>query len=144
MASLYFALYYGLFRFVIVRFDLKTPGREEQSTPPGHESRISDPAHSSDSALAYLHALGGRGNLVSIDACTTRLRLEVVDRSKVDAAQLKSLGARGLIWPAGNSLQVVVGTHADQLVRDIKQAAAAEQRAPATATADGERPLRCR
>ena len=124
---LYFALYYGLFRLVIVRLDLKTPGRdaaESAAAPP--------PAAPADRARAWIAALGGAANLVSVDACTTRLRLVIAAQSAVDAAALTRLGARGLVRPAANALQVVVGPQADQFAGEIRGALLAA-RAPAHA-----------
>ncbi len=113
----YFALYYGLFRFVIVRFDLKTPGRdaEEAATPV-------DAASDATPALGWIRALGGAANLVSVDACTTRLRLVIADQAAVSEALLKRLGSRGVVRPSANTLQVVVGPVADQLAGDIRAA----------------------
>ncbi len=108
VGGLYFALYYVLFRLVILRFDLKTPGRE-----PGDATRpASAPAAG---AAAWVAALGGAGNLRSVDACTTRLRVVVESQAAVDGDALRQLGARGLVRPSPEALQVVVGTTADQL-----------------------------
>jgi PTS system N-acetylglucosamine-specific IIC component len=128
----YFALYYGLFRFVIVRLDLKTPGREDApaagQTPadPG----AAGPEVPADRALAYIRALGGARNIVGLDACTTRLRLVVADQAAVDAEALKHLGARGMVKPSANALQVVIGTHADQVAGEIKLALRSANIAP--------------
>jgi N-acetylglucosamine PTS system EIICBA or EIICB component len=124
VGALYFALYYGLFRFVIVRFDLKTPGRDRTETVAG--PAVAAPAAG---ALAWVAALGGAANLRSVDACTTRLRLTIVDQSAVDPVALKRLGARGVVRPSSEALQVVVGTLADQLAGEIRGAL---QSAPAT------------
>src|SRR5579864_50549 len=107
----YFALYYFLFRFVIVRFDLKTPGRGAEESAPA-AAPASTP---SGSVLEWIAALGGAANLRSVDACTTRLRLTIATQASVDPRLLERLGARGLVRPAEHALQVVVGTHADQL-----------------------------
>lgn len=115
----YFALYYGLFRFVIVRLNLKTPGREEGPLDPETEAHNEVPA---DRALAYIKALGGAGNIVALDACTTRLRLVLADQSAVDAEALRRLGVRGMVKPSANALQVVVGTNADQVAGEMKVA----------------------
>jgi PTS system N-acetylglucosamine-specific IIC component len=121
----YFALYYGLFRFFIVRLDLKTPGREVDeaavATAPASEA-VSGGA-------TWVHALGGARNLVSVDACTTRLRLVVADQTSVNEGALKQLGARGVVRPSAETLQVVVGPIADQLASDIR----AELKAPTSA-----------
>jgi N-acetylglucosamine PTS system EIICBA or EIICB component len=111
----YFALYYGLFRFFIVRFDLKTPGRElEEATASTGSAQVAA------GTAAWVQALGGARNLVSVDACTTRLRLVIASQAPVDEAALKKLGARGLVRPSAESLQVVVGPIADQLASDIR------------------------
>jgi PTS system N-acetylglucosamine-specific IIC component len=123
----YFALYYGLFRFVIVRFDLKTPGRDaaERAATPAAAAPLPQ-------AEAWVAALGGAANLNSVDACTTRLRLTVAQQSAVDTDALKALGARGLVRPSPGALQVVVGTMADQLAGEIRNALQhAPQPAPA-------------
>jgi PTS system N-acetylglucosamine-specific IIC component len=113
----YFALYYGLFRFVIVRFDLKTPGRDR-----GEATAVAPPAAPLARAAAWIAALGGSANLKSVDACTTRLRLLIVTQSAVDAEALRRLGARGLVRPSAEALQVVVGTTADQLAGEMRSA----------------------
>lgn len=117
VGAAYFALYYLLFRFVIVRLDLKTPGRD------GGEAPAAVPVTSPLArARAWVAALGGAPNLRSVDACTTRLRLLVASQSAVDAEALKQLGARGLVRPSSEALQVVVGTVADQLAGEIREA----------------------
>lgn len=113
----YFALYYGLFRFVIMWLNLKTPGREDDAVAADAATENQAPA---DRALAYIKALGGASNIVSLDACTTRLRLVVADQAAVDAAALKRLGVRGMVKPSANALQVVVGTNADQVAGEMK------------------------
>jgi PTS system N-acetylglucosamine-specific IIC component len=130
----YFALYYGLFRFVIVRLNLKTPGREEG---PVAREAAADGERPADRALAYIKALGGAANIVSLDACTTRLRLVMADQSAVDAEALKRLGVRGMIKPSATALQVVVGTEADQVAGEMKAALRAAGAAVATAPAPG-------
>ena len=69
-------------------------------------------------AEQIIAAFGGRENLVNVDACITRLRMEVADKTKVDQARLKSLGAAGVI-EVGNSVQAVFGTQAEALKNDI-------------------------
>jgi N-acetylglucosamine PTS system EIICBA or EIICB component len=113
----YFALYYGVFRFAIVRFNLKTLGREDaaQAVAP----RIID---AEGRGKAYLVALGGAGNLKTVDACTTRLRLIVNSSAAIDEPRLRALGAKGLVRPSPNALQVVVGPAADQIAGEIRDA----------------------
>ena len=114
----YFGVYYGVFRFAIQRFDLKTPGREAD------EDVAAAPVLTGDRARArgFIEALGGAANLVSVDACTTRLRLVIDDQSKVQEPVLKALGARGLIRPSPRDLQVVLGPIADQVAREMREA----------------------
>ncbi len=111
----YGGLYYGLFRFFILRFDLKTPGREIEEAPPAA------PLATGGRGPAFVTALGGAANLISIDACTTRLRLVVADQAQVDERALKALGARGLIRPSPRDLQVVLGPIADDVAREMRQ-----------------------
>ena len=117
VGALYFALYYGLFRWVIVRFDLKTPGRDALEN-----AAAAPPAIPAERARVWISALGGAANLVSVDACTTRLRLMVADQAAVDEGALKRLGVRGVVRPSANALQVVVGAIADQVAGEIRSA----------------------
>lgn len=125
MGALYFALYYGIFRFAIVRFDLKTPGRESAEAA----MAAAVPVAAAESARAYITALGGPDNLETVNACTTRLRLIVKTQEVVDAEALKRLGARGIVRPSATALQVVVGPIADTLAGEIRDALATMPRA---------------
>jgi len=118
VGAAYFALYYAMFRYCISAFNLKTPGRGEEA----QEGRASGAALPAERALGYVRALGGPGNLETIGACTTRLRLIVRDQSKIDEAALKALGAKGVIRPSANMLQVVIGPTADLVAAEIKTA----------------------
>jgi PTS system N-acetylglucosamine-specific IIC component len=115
----YFGVYYAVFRWAIARFDLKTPGREAE--PVAAPQVLGAGAR----GAAFAAALGGSANLVTVDACTTRLRLVLADPAAVDEAALRSLGARGLVRPSQTTLQVVLGPIADQVAGEIRQAAAA-------------------
>ena len=117
VGAVYALLYYGVFRFAIVKFDLKTPGREDE--PVGEEIASSPAAR----GKAFVDALGGPKNLRSIDACTTRLRLVVNDQSKVSEPRLRGLGAVGLIRPSAQGLQVVLGPIADAVAMEMRAAA---------------------
>ncbi|MFY1666942.1 PTS transporter subunit EIIC [Pseudomonas sp. Pseu.R1] len=112
----YALVYYVVFDQCIKRFNLKTPGREQAATSASHMTQ-------SDRAGAYIKALGGADNLLSIDACTTRLRLQLVDRSKAQDSELKTLGAMAVVRPGNaGSLQVVVGPMADGLADELRNA----------------------
>ncbi len=111
---LYGLVYYFVFDYCIRRFDLKTPGREEQAA---------NQAEGSDAPRArrYIDALGGAANLQGVDACTTRLRLVLADRNLARDQDLKALGALAVVRPGtGGSLQVVVGPMADALADEIR------------------------
>ena len=120
IGAAYFALYYLVFRWAIVRFDLKTPGRETEA-PAGAPA----PAVTGRRGEDFVTALGGRANLVSVDACTTRLRLVLADPAAVNEPALKALGSRGMVRPSEKALQVVLGPIADQVAGEIRAAAAA-------------------
>ncbi len=118
IGAAYFALYYGVFRWAIARFDLKTPGREAE--PTAAEARPLSGQRGED----FVAALGGAANLIGVDACTTRLRLVVADQGAVDEAALKALGSRGMVRPSDKALQVVLGPIADQVAGEIRAAIA--------------------
>jgi PTS system N-acetylglucosamine-specific IIC component len=113
----YFALYFVLFRWFILRFDLKTLGRE-----PDDVGVAADASQGGEGALGWVRALGDAANLRAVEACTTRLRLTVTDQNRIDEAALKALGSRGVLRLADGAVQVVVGPIADQLASDIRAA----------------------
>jgi len=138
MGVAFFAIYYFLFRFAIVKWNMRTPGRQddddfeaEQAANQTDASGSSGGATSPASAKAeqLIAAFGGRANLVNVDACITRLRMEVADKSKVDQARLKALGAAGVV-EVGNNVQAIFGTQADALKSDIQDALAANPTDP--------------
>ncbi|MBE6072461.1 MAG: PTS glucose transporter subunit IIB [Clostridium butyricum] len=126
---IYAVVYYFLFLFMIKKFNLKTPGRDEseeeiklyskadyQAKNGAGEGKASSSngakGEIAEKAPAVLEALGGEPNIVSVDACITRLRVEVKDKSKVDKNKLKSLGAAG-VMEVGNGIQAIFGAKAD-------------------------------
>ena len=127
IGAAYFAVYYVVFRYAITLLNLKTPGREDEEVV---ASTASLPA---ERGRAYVQALGGAGNLTHIDACTTRLRLEVVDSAAIDEKALRSLGARGVLRPSKTTLQVVLGPIADMVASEIRAAVGSLAAAPAVA-----------
>jgi PTS system N-acetylglucosamine-specific IIC component len=117
VGALYFALYYFLFRYCILRWNLKTPGREADDQA---AASYSAPRGAGEVAAAYVAALGGARNLREVSACTTRLRLELADRARVDRAGLRQLGVRGTVDVGAAGLQVVVGPMADNIAGEIR------------------------
>jgi len=135
VGALYFGLYYGIFRFAITRFDLKTPGREDIDSTAPAVAAPATAAGPADRARTYIAALGGVGNLESVMACTTRLRLIIRTQETVDLQALKRLGARGVVKPSATALQVVVGPIADQIAGEIREAMASMSQESAAAPA---------
>lgn len=135
VGTLYFAVYYFTFRYIIVRFDLHTPGRDAEAPAlaPG------EPA-AADEAAAFIAALGGTGNLLDIDACATRLRLRVRDQALLDEAALKALGATAVMRPSADTVQIIVGLRADQIASAMRKSSAQTGAKP-TAPGRGETAL---
>lgn len=128
IGAIYFTVYYATFRFFIVRFDVKTPGRDD--VEPAQAGAVTGAPN--EEAAKYLVALGGARNLLTIDACMTRLRLSIASREAVDEAALKALGAAGMIYPTSDTMQVVVGLRADAIAAELRRVA--ETPAPQTTT----------
>ncbi|AHG75673.1 PTS glucose transporter subunit IIBC [Mannheimia varigena] len=109
-------IYYVLFRMVIKMFNLKTPGREDDV-----EAQAVNTTSHQERAKQFMDALGGKENLLNIDACITRLRLTLADVSKVNDAQLKALGSKGNIKLGENAFQVILGTEAEFVADAMKK-----------------------
>ncbi|MGF2614337.1 PTS glucose transporter subunit IICBA [Rossellomorea vietnamensis] len=107
-------IYYFGFRFAIRKFNLATPGREDED-----EDEDGTPAAGSDLANDVLESLGGKENIAHLDACITRLRVSVNDEKQVDKNRLKKLGASGVL-EVGNSIQAIFGPKSDTLKSQIK------------------------
>lgn len=148
----FFFIYYGIFRFTITKFNLKTPGREDDvigdETADGYDEDIKTaPANSKEGvqqeARQYIAAIGGSDNLTGIDACITRLRLNVKDATIVNDAYAKRLGASGVIRLNKQSVQVIVGTRAELVanaMRDVlTQGPVPAYEASSTATVSTEK-----
>ncbi|OBU24207.1 N-acetylglucosamine-specific PTS transporter subunit IIBC [Photobacterium aquimaris] len=120
----FFGIYYGIFRFAIVKFNLKTPGREDDEED--NTSSAKGSAETGELAKQYLKALGGHGNLENIDACITRLRLTLKDSSLANEKTLKALGAMGVVKLGTNNLQVILGPLAEIVAGEMKKIPASE------------------
>ena len=114
-----FLVFYVVFRFMIVKFDLKTPGREDDDVD---ETKV-ELANNDYTAIAatILEGLGGKDNVVSIDNCITRLRLEVKDNTVVDEKKIKSAGVAGVVRPGKTSVQVIIGTKVQFVADEFKK-----------------------
>ncbi|AOY00958.1 PTS glucose transporter subunit IIBC [Jeongeupia sp. USM3] len=133
LGPIYFVIYYAVFRFFITRFNLKTPGREDEDVASAGVVE----GDRSGMSLQLVLAFGGRKNIQSLDACITRLRISVADPARVDQAKLKSLGAAG-VMQVGNNMQAIFGTRSENLKTDMQaylKTAGAEADGPAVAPA---------
>ena len=117
VAAIWFAVYYGIFRFAITRFNLKTPGRDTDTATSVEQAVAGTVGKSGYNTPAILAALGGADNITSLDNCITRLRLSVADMSKVDTNALKANRAIGVVQLNQHNLQVVIGPQV-QSVKD--------------------------
>jgi PTS system glucose-specific IIC component len=118
LGPIYGVIYYVLFRAAIRWFDFKTPGREIDDVPLATSGTAA--AGAGGRAGALVAAFGGRGNLASLDACITRLRVAVRDASKVDDAALKALGASGVVR-VGDNVQAIFGPLSENLKSDMEE-----------------------
>lgn len=114
-----FIVFYVVFRFAILKFDLKTPGREDDDMDETTVKLAND--NFTEVAKIILEGVGGKGNVASIDNCITRLRLEIKDYTAVDEKKIKSAGVAGVIRPGKNSVQVVIGTKVQFVADEFKK-----------------------
>jgi len=111
-------IYYIVFRFIIVKFNLKTPGREDDED---ETQVVLSNNNFTEVARIILEGIGGPSNVTSIDNCITRLRLEVKDYTAVDEKKIKSAGVAGIIRPGKTSVQVIVGTQVQFVADEFKK-----------------------
>lgn len=111
------AVYYFLFMFLIKKFNIKTPGREDDDISDEEMHMTLSNNNFTEVAQVILEGLGGKANIVSVDNCATRLRLEVKDTTIINDKKVKSSGAAGIIKPGKTTAQVIVGTQV-QFVAD--------------------------
>ena len=116
-----FIVFYVVFRFAITKFDLVTPGREDEDAEAA-ESNI-QLANNDFTAIAsgVLAAVGGKGNVANVDYCATRLRFEVKDSTAVDEKAVKAAGAAGVIRPSKTACQVVIGPKVQFVYDELKK-----------------------
>ena len=113
-----FVVFYLVFRFAILKFDLKTPGREDDEE---EEQVVLSNNSFTDVAKIVLEGVGGKENVVSADNCITRLRLEIKDYTLVDEKKIKSAGVAGVIRPGKNSVQVIIVTQVQFVADEFKK-----------------------
>ena len=115
-----FLVFYVVFRFAIVKLDLKTPGREDDDVEAEKSAVLANNDYTAV-AKTVLEGLGGKENVTSLDNCITRLRMEIKDYTKVDEKKIKSAGVAGIIRPSKTSVQVIVGTKVQFVADEMKK-----------------------
>ena len=112
-------VYYVIFRIVIVKFNLKTPGREDDDM----DETTVQLANDDFTAIAeiILEGVGGKENVANIDNCITRLRLEIKDYTAVNEKKIKSAGVAGVIRPSKTAVQVIIGTKVQFVADEFKK-----------------------
>ena len=135
---IYFLLYYGIFKFLILKFDLKTPGREDEDvetklyTKADYNAAKESGVKGAEVSALITAGLGGKANIEDVDCCATRLRCTIKDPAKVQEALLKQSGSRGVILK-GKGIQVIYGPQVAVLKTNLEaflQTAAADQVKP--------------
>ena len=116
-----FIVFYLVFRFAITKFDLKTPGREDEDTDEASAAAASSDDKYVAIAKGVLAAVGGKDNVKNVDFCATRLRFEVADSAKVDEAACKKAGAVGVMIPSKESAQVIIGTQVQAVCDELQK-----------------------
>ncbi|MGI9076922.1 MAG: PTS glucose transporter subunit IIBC [Gemmatimonadaceae bacterium] len=117
LGPLWALMYFGLFRTLILKLDLKTPGREVEDPTVG---ATGDVAADGGMAAQLVAAFGGAANIRSLDACITRLRVELNDVSRASADALRGLGAAG-VMQVGSGMQAIFGTRSENLKTDMEE-----------------------
>ena len=120
IGAVFAVIYYVVFRVLITKLNLKTPGREDDDLEAEKSAVLANNDYTAVAKI-ILEGLGGKDNVTSIDNCITRLRLEVKDQSKVDEKKIKSAGISGVIRPGKTSVQVIVGTKVQFVADEFKK-----------------------
>jgi PTS system glucose-specific IIC component len=123
LGPLWALVYYAIFRAVILRWNLKTPGREADEAGLGAGGAAAGsgaPVAGGEMAARLIAAFGGADNIRVLDACITRLRVELNDVSQVSSEALRALGATGVVM-VGNGVQAIFGTRSENLKTDMEE-----------------------
>ena len=117
IGAAYFPLYYFMFRFVITRMNVKTPGREDE---PQNDATAAMPA--SEKTAKIIEGLGGSNNIQIVDCCFTRLRVKVADMGAIHKDTLIASGASGIKQASDVDIQVIYGPQVEKIANDVKRA----------------------
>lgn len=133
--------YFFMFYWAILHFDIKTPGRDPNAgvikmyTKKDYLAKKDGQSLENDPMLVLaaklIQAYGGKENIKNVDACITKLRIQVADRSKTNKQKILDLGARGVVYPSNQSVYAIFGTQADILKNIIKDILSGKVKAPA-------------
>ena len=120
LGAIFFVLYYVTFRFMITKFDYKTPGREDDDV---EVKEINGKKISDDILAVIIEGLGGTDNILNVDACFTRLRVKVKDKALVmsDNEWKSQTGANGVVR-VNDGVQIIYGAKADVYKNNLKNA----------------------
>ena len=122
LGLVYGLIYYVVFRFAIVKFNFKTPGREDDDELDMDESKVTLANNDfTQIATIILEGLGGKENVTSVDNCITRLRLEIKDYTAVNEKKIKSAGVSGVIRPSKTAVQVIIGPKVQFVADEFKK-----------------------
>ena len=116
-----FVVFYLVFKFAIVKFDLKTPGREDEDAEEAEKKVVLANNNYTEVAAGVLKAIGGKENVSSVDYCATRLRFTIKDYTAVDEKAVKAAGAAGVIRPDKTTCQVIIGTKVQFVYDELKK-----------------------
>ena len=119
LGLVFFVIYYVVFSFAINKFNLKTPGREDEDVAEDGAEPVKASSHS-ELAAVLLPLLGGKENIVVVDNCITRLRLEVKDSSIIKDAEIKKL-VSGVLKPSKTAVQVIIGPEVEHVANELKK-----------------------
>lgn len=112
-----FVTFYFLFRFVIQKFNIKTPGREDEN----RDATLLNEKRYDEIADVVIASLGGAQNIVNVDNCVSRLRIDLKDQSLVNADSLKKSGSSGIFFPKKNHVHVVFGPHVEFVRNEVDE-----------------------
>jgi PTS system N-acetylglucosamine-specific IIC component len=123
IGAVYAGIYYLTFRIMITKFNLKTPGREDddEADQPEQRAVIAGTSNFADVAAACLEGVGGKDNVVSVEYCATRLRLEIKDPAGVNEKKIKAAGVSGVIRPGKTAVQIIIGTKVQFVADEFKK-----------------------
>ena len=116
-----FVVFYAVFYFAITKFDLKTPGREDEDAEEAEKKVVLANNNYTEVAAGVLKAIGGKENVSSVDYCATRLRFTIKDYTAVDEKAVKAAGAAGVIRPDKTTCQVIIGTKVQFVYDELKK-----------------------